>query len=79
VLGQGRKTLGRLETNLRHPWLQTYKFQSLKAPDGGDLFEAYVQQHAPAAFRVFFCYGPDRMEGRRRVAVLTILAITSHP
>jgi hypothetical protein len=79
VLRQVRKTLGLLETNLRHPSLQTHKFRSLKAPDGGDVFEAYVQQHTPAAFRVFFCYGPDRTEGRRRIAVLTILAITSHP
>lgn len=79
VLRQVRKTLALLETNLRHPSLQTHKFRSLRAPDGGDVFEAYVQQHTPAAFRVFFCYGPDRKEGRRRVAVLTILAITPHP
>jgi hypothetical protein len=55
---QVRKTLGLLETNLRHPSLQTHRFRSLRAPDGGDVFEAYVQQHTPAAFRVFFCYGP---------------------
>ncbi len=79
LLRQVRKTLGLLETNLRHPSLQTHKFRSLKAPDGGDVFEAYVQQDTPAAFRVFFCYGPDRKEGRRRVAVLTIIAITPHP
>ena len=79
VLRQVRKTLGLLETNLRHPSLQTHKFRSLTAPDGGDVLEAYVQRHTPAAFRVFFCYGPDRTEGRRRIAVLTILAITPQP
>jgi len=79
LLRQVRKTLGLLETNLRHPSLQTHKFRSLRAPDGGDVFEAYVQQHTPAAFRIFFCYGPDRTEGRRRIAVITILAITPHP
>ena len=79
VLRQVRKTLGLLETNLRHPSLQTHKFRSLAGPDGGEVFEAYIQQHSPAAFRVFFVYGPDRREGRRRVPVLTIVAITAHP
>jgi len=79
LLRQVRKTLGLLETNLRHPSLQTHKFTSFKAPGGADVFEAYVQQNTPAAFRVFFCYGPDRTEGRRRIAVITILAITPHP
>jgi len=79
VLRQVRKTLGLLETNLRHPSLQTHKFRSLAGPNGEELFEAYIQQHTPAAFRVFFLYGPDRREGRRRVPVLTIVAITAHP
>jgi hypothetical protein len=79
TLGQVRKTLGLLETRERHPSLQTRTFRSLTGPSGEEVFEAYVQQQAPAAFRVFFVYGPDRTEGRRRVAVLTILAITPHP
>lgn len=79
LLRQVRKTLGLLETNPRHPSLQTHKFRSLMGLNGEEVFEAYVQQHAPVAFRVFFHYGPDRKEGRRRVAVLTILAITTHP
>jgi hypothetical protein len=79
VLRQVRRTLGLLEADLRHPSLQTHTFRSLKASDGGDVFEAYVQRRTPAAFRVFFCYGPDRKEGRRRIPVLTILAVTPHP
>jgi hypothetical protein len=79
LLRQVRKTLGLLETNVRHPSLQTHKFRSLTGPNGEDVSEAYVQQHSPAAHRVFFVYGPDRKKGRHRVAVLTILAITPHP
>jgi hypothetical protein len=73
------KTLGLLETDPRHPSLQTHKYRSLKGPGGEEVFEAYLQQHTPAAFRVFFYYGPDRREGRRRIPVLTIIAITPHP
>jgi hypothetical protein len=28
---------------------------------------------------VFFIYGPDRVDGKKRIAVLTIIAITRHP
>lgn len=79
VLKQVRKTLALLETNLRHPSLNTHKFRSLQGPSGEEVFEAYVQNQTPGAFRVFFYYGPDRVEGGRRIAVLTVVAITPHP
>jgi len=79
VLKQVRKTLGLLETNLRHPSLQTHLFQSLHGPKGEDVFEAYAQNKTPGAYRVFFYYGPDRVEGKKRFPVLTIVAITPHP
>ena len=79
LLKQVRKTLGLLETNPRHPSLQTHRFQSLAGPNGEEVFEACVQQHTPGAYRVFFFYGPDRLERGKRVPVLTIVAITPHP
>ena len=79
LLKQVRKTLGFLETNPRHPSLQTHKFRSLRGPNGEEVFEAYVQNQTSDAYRVFFCYGPDRLEGKRRIPVLTIVAITPHP
>lgn len=66
-----RKTLGLLETNPRHPGLQTHKYQSLEGPGGEDVFEAYAEQSTPAAFRVFWYYGPARGD-------ITILSITPH-
>ena len=66
------KTLGLMETNLRHPSLKTHKYESLSGPNGEEIFEAYVENKTPAAFRVFWYYGPGR-------EVLTILAITPHP
>jgi hypothetical protein len=78
-LKQVRKTLGLLETNLRHPSLQTHRFYSLHGPKGEEVFEAYAQNRTPGAYRVFFYYGPDRVEGKKRIPVLTIIAITPHP
>ncbi len=67
-----RKTLALLESNPRHPGLRSHKFQSLSGPIGEDVFEVYAEQATPAAYRVFWCYGPDK-------AQITIIAITSHP
>lgn len=67
-----QKTLGLLETNPRHPSLQTHKYISLTGPNQEEVFEAYVENRTPAAFRVFWYYGPQRGE-------ITIISITPHP
>ena len=72
ILKPVRKTLGFMETNLRHPSLNTHEFTSLKGPNGEKMFEADVQQKIPAAYRIFWYYGPGRNQ-------ITIVAITSHP
>lgn len=72
ILKAVRKSLGYLETNPRHPGLNTHKFSSLKGPNGQEVFEAYAQNNTPAAYRIFWCYGPDKQE-------ITIITITPHP
>jgi hypothetical protein len=67
-----RKALGLLETNPRHPGLNTHKFSSLKGPGGEEVFEAYAENRTPAAWRIFWYYGPHKKQ-------ITILAITPHP
>jgi hypothetical protein len=79
TLKQVCKTLGFLETNRRHPSLNTHLFRSLHGPAGEEVFEAYAQNETPGAYRVFFMYGPDRIERKKRIRVLTIIAITPHP
>jgi hypothetical protein len=67
-----KKALGLLETNPRHPGLNTHKFSSVKGPNGEEVFEAYAENKTPAAWRIFWYYGPDKKQ-------ITILAITPHP
>jgi hypothetical protein len=57
----------------RHPGLRTHKYESLEHPYDAKqpVFEAYVQNQTPGAYRVFWCYGPNKGE-------ITILAITPH-
>ena len=66
------KALGYLQTNPRHPGLNTHKFTSRSGPNGEDMFEAYAENQTPGAYRIFWYYGPDRN-------VITVFAITPHP
>ncbi len=67
-----RKALGYLETNPRHPRLNSHKYSSLFGPKGEEVFEAYAENKTPAAYRIFWFYAPDKKE-------ITIIAITPHP
>ncbi len=67
-----QKTLAYMETNLRHQSLQTHKYDGYRGPEGEEIFESYVENKTPGAFRVFWYYGPGKY-------VLTINAITTHP
>lgn len=67
-----RKTLGYLETNPRHPSLNTHKYSSFKGPKNEDVFEAYAENNTPGAYRIFWYYGPNKK-------AITIIAITPHP
>jgi hypothetical protein len=80
VRKQVRKTLRYLETNLRSKSLQTHEYQSLTRRYGIKVFEAYVQQKTPGAYRVFWHYGPDEIDkDGKRIPIITIIAITRHP
>jgi hypothetical protein len=79
LLAQVRKALGFLEIDPRHPGLRTHEFTSLAGANGEKIFEAYAQNDTPGACRIFWHYGPDEIKGRKRTAVITVVAITRHP
>ncbi len=55
-----KKALSNLARNPRHPGLQTHEFTSLHGPQGEKVFEAYAEQATPAAYRIFWYYGPAK-------------------
>src|ERR1700735_3350906 len=67
-----KKALGYLQANPRHPGLNTHKYSSLEGPNGEEVFEAYAENRTPAAYRIFWHYGPGK-------DAITIIAITPHP
>lgn len=71
-LKAARKSLAYLQSNPRHPSLNTHKYHSIKGDKGEEIFEAYAENNTPAAYRIFWHYGPNKDN-------ITILAITMHP
>jgi hypothetical protein len=67
-----QKALGLLQKNQRHPSLHTRKYESLQGASGEEVFEAYAENRTPAAYRIFWFYGPGKDQ-------ITIVAITPHP
>jgi len=71
---QTHKAIQMLSQNPRHPSLATHEFYSLTSPydPKQKVFEAYVQQDTPGAYRLFWCYGPT-------TGKITLITITPHP
>ncbi|MBW7927726.1 MAG: hypothetical protein H3C58_06485 [Fimbriimonadaceae bacterium] len=67
-----RRCLGLLEANPRHPGLNSHKYAELKGPNGEDVWESYVENRTPSAWRVFWHYGPGK-------DTVTVVSITPHP
>ena len=78
VFQQVRKALGYFELDPHHPSLNTHEFTSLAGVHGEKVFEAYAQNNTPGADRIFWHYGPDEIKGKKRIPVITIVAITPH-
>lgn len=71
---QVEKCVRLLLENPKHPGLKTHEYDSIENPydKKAKVFEAYVQNRTPGAYRLFWCYGPGKGE-------ITLLAITPHP
>ena len=66
------KSLKFMRVDLRHPSLNTHKYDDFCGPEGEDVFESYAQNKTPGAYRIFWYYGPEKK-------VITILRISPHP
>ena len=64
--------LAKLQNDPGHPGLNTHSYESLQGLKGEKIFEAYAENKTPAAYRIFFHYGPGKK-------IITIYSIQSHP
>ena len=66
------KALGYLGENPRHNSLASHEIDALTAKYGLKIFQSYLENHTPAAGRIFWAYGPEKKD-------ITVLAIEPHP
>jgi len=67
-----RKALAQLEVDPRHPGLRSHTFYTLHGPLGEAIWESYVENQTPAAWRIWWYYGPEQ-------GVITVVALGQHP
>lgn len=62
----------RLSQDPNYPSLKSKRFKSLDKVHGRPIWQSYVENNTPAAYRVFWHHGPADDE-------ITVVAITPHP
>lgn len=66
------KCLAWLESQPKHPGLHSHRYEDLDQAFGQKIWQSYVENRTPGAYRVFWHFGPGKSE-------ITIVAITPHP
>lgn len=68
-----KKTLKLLQdVGPSYPGLNSHKYSSITGLNGEDVWESYVENRTPGAWRIWWYYGPEE-------DCLTILTIGPHP
>jgi len=82
-VGRIVKCLRKLAEDPRQTGLNSHKYSSKAGPNGEEVWESYVENNTPAAWRVFWCYGPDEVDPNDLTGpllkVITVIAMTPHP
>ena len=74
-----RKTLAFLEQDPRYPGLNSHPYDNFPGLPGGKVWDSYVENQTPSAWRIYWMYGPDETVDGTEVPVITVLAISPHP
>jgi hypothetical protein len=73
-----RKALGLLQTDPMYPGLHSHLYQQFPGLKKGKVWDSYVENHTPGAWRIFWMYGPNETHNEVEVAVIIVLAIGPH-
>lgn len=66
------KALGLLQRDPQYPSLRSHKYSSLAGVKGEEVWDSYIENHTPSAWRIFWHYGPG-------ADTITVLSISPHP
>lgn len=55
-----------------YPGLQTHPMESIPGPNGKTLYQSYVENRTPSAWRIWWIYGPEEDQ-------ISVVTIGPHP
>ena len=73
-----RKALALLEQNPRYPGLNSHQYESFPVAKDVKVWDSYVENRTPGAWRIYWMYGPNEMRDGVEIAVITVLVIGPH-
>lgn len=74
-----QRALAFLEHDPRHPGLHSHQYESFPGLPKAKVWDSYVENKTPSAWRLFWMYGPNETVDGKEIAIITVLAITPHP
>lgn len=77
------RCLDQIGLDPKYPAPNSHKYATKRGPNGEEVWESYVENNVPAAWRVLWVYGPEETDESNPAApvakVITIVAIIPHP
>jgi len=74
-----RRALGLLQINPRHPGLHSHRYENFPGAPKTKVWDSYVENRAPGAWRIWWTYGPDEIRDNQTVALISVLDIGPCP
>lgn len=73
-----RKALGLLQTDPTHPGLRSHRYQRFPGLEKDRVWDSYVENRTPGAWRIYWMYGPNEVRDGVEIAIITVLVIGPH-
>ncbi|MGH3679683.1 MAG: hypothetical protein ACRDT2_05395 [Natronosporangium sp.] len=73
-----RKALGLLQTDPMYPGLHSHRYHLFPGLEKDKIWDSYVENRTPGAWRIYWMYGPDEVHDGVDVPVITVLVIGPH-
>jgi hypothetical protein len=74
------KALAFLQHDPRHPGLNSHQYENFPGLPGGKVWDSYVENNTPGAWRIYWRYGPNEHNPAtgEEIAMITVLKISPH-
>lgn len=73
-----RKALGMLQADPTYPGLHSHLYQHFPGLEKGKVWDSYVENRTPGAWRIYWMYGPNEVRSGKEISVITVLVIGPH-